>query len=65
MHKYKMCRETDKRVDFDAYVCAVVLGVEPLTSLAVQSSGKSWADPLSGCKTAPYNNAQSTHTKHT
>ena len=33
-----------------------------LTSLEVQSSGKSWADPLSDCKTAPYNNTQCTHT---
>lgn len=52
-----------KGADFDAYLFAVVLGFELLTSLAVQSSGKSWADPLSGCKTAPCNNTQSTH-KH-
>lgn len=39
-------------------VCVVVLGVELLTSPAVRSSGKSWADALSGCKTAPYNNTQ-------
>lgn len=58
-----MCRRIDRNVDSDAYLCAIVLGVELLTSLAVQSSGRSWAVPLSGCKTAPYNNTQSTH-KH-
>lgn len=34
-----------------------------LTSPEVRSSGKSWADSQSGCKTAPYNNTQSTY-KH-
>lgn len=58
-----MCNGTDKIVDFDACVCPVVLGVELLTSPAVKSSGKSWADALFGCKTAPYNNTQSIY-KH-
>lgn len=58
-----MCNGTDENVDFDACVCPVVLGVELLTSPAVKSSGKSWADALSGYKTAPYNNTQSIY-KH-
>lgn len=36
-----------------------VLDAKALTSPAVQSSGKSWADPQSGCKIAPYNSTQS------
>lgn len=47
-----------KTLIFRHNVRAVVLGVELLTSPAVRSSGKSWADAQSGCKTAPYNNAQ-------
>ena len=35
------------------------LGVQVLTSLAVLSSDKSWEDPLSGCKIAPYNSIES------
>lgn len=39
---------------------AVMSRVGFLTSPAVKSSGKSWADALSGCRTAPCNNTQST-----
>lgn len=61
--EYEMWNSAEQKDDFDACVHAVVLWVELLTSPAVKSSGKSSADALSGCKTAPYNNTQSIH-KH-